>query len=172
MDALIDGLRRGDAAAFDQAYSLYQARVYSFLYRLCGRRELAEDLAQETWLKLARSAHALRADTQLKAWLLTVARNALRSHRRWSIVRARPPEDPRTPRRPDEEAEARRTLSALERALLALPEAHREVLLLVGVEGLDQPQAAAVLGISYDALRQRLSRARALLEEKMADVAA
>jgi RNA polymerase sigma-70 factor (ECF subfamily) len=58
----------------------------------------------------------------------------------------------------------------LERALASLPPASREVLLLVGVEGFEQEQAAAMLGITYDALRQRLARARAQLAERLAMV--
>ncbi len=55
----------------------------------------------------------------------------------------------------------------LERALAELPVASREVLLLVGVENMDQDEVARILGVSYDAMRQRLSRARAQLAEKM-----
>jgi len=61
------------------------------------------------------------------------------------------------------------TCRDLERALAALPEIHREVLLLVGVEGLDIKQAAAVLAIGHDAGRQRLARARAALAEALAE---
>lgn len=173
VDALIEGLRRGDAAAFDQAYSLYRTRIYSFLHRLAGRRDLAEDLFQETWLKLARSAMGLREDTELGAWLYTVARNAYRSHRRWTIVdagRLRGFEHEPTPERsgPDDDLAARRELSTLERALAQIPENYREILLLVGVEGFEQERVAEMLGVSYDVVRQRLSRGRALLADRMA----
>jgi len=56
---------------------------------------------------------------------------------------------------------------ALERALAELPTASREVLVLIGVEGIDQERAAAILGIGYAALRQRLARARAELARRM-----
>jgi len=58
-------------------------------------------------------------------------------------------------------------VALLEAALKQLPLASREVLLLVGVEGMDQEEVARVLGVTYDALRQRLSRARAQLAETM-----
>ena len=61
-------------------------------------------------------------------------------------------------------------MEKLERALEALPPASREVLLLVGVEGFEQEKVAEMLGIKYDALRQRLARARAQLAEKLAMV--
>src|SRR5262249_49451473 len=73
---LLRRLRAGDAAAFDAAYERHAARVYRFLLRLCRNREAAEDVLQETWLKLATRAHELAGDTDLRAWLFTVARNA------------------------------------------------------------------------------------------------
>lgn len=172
---LVDGLRRGDAAAFDRTYAAYHRRIHSFLLRLSGRADTAEDLAQETWLKLAKAAPTLREDTRLGPLLFTIARNAFVSHRRWamldlsrivtigldtiSAISSEP--------LPDEEHERARSIALLEKALAELPVASREVLLLVGVEGLEQEEVARILGVSYDALRQRLSRARGQLAAKM-----
>jgi RNA polymerase sigma-70 factor (ECF subfamily) len=171
---IVEGLRRGERSAFDAAYGRYRARIHGFLLRLAGRRDVAEDLFQETWLKLARSAPRLAEDTDLGAWLFTVARNAWVSHRRWSMLdvsRLVALEDDAVAAAiddaPDERAEASQSIVRLERALASLPASAREVLLLVGVEGFDQEEAAAILGIRYDALRQRLARARALLAEKI-----
>jgi RNA polymerase sigma-70 factor (ECF subfamily) len=162
------GLRRGDASAFDAVYAAYHRRLYNYLYRLVGRAA-AEDLCQETWLKLSRHATSLRDDTELGAWLFTVARNAWLSHKRWLLVDAGRKRgvtvEPVVA--PDQATDARRRLDALERALAALPLPYREALLLVGVDGLPQEQAARVLGIGYDALRQRVGRARAMLTEQM-----
>ena len=160
-------LKRGEAQAFDAVYARYHARSYQFLYRLAGRRDLAEDLFQETWLKLARHATTLRPDTDLAAWLFTVARNAYRSHRRGVLIdldRRRQAEPPEAQPSADRVVEARRELG---RALDSLSDGDKEVLLLVAVDGMEQEQAAAVLGIGYDALRQRLARARANLSAKM-----
>lgn len=172
---LVDGLRRGDVAAFDRTYAAYHRRVHSFLLRLSGRADTAEDLAQETWIKLAKAAPGLRDDTRLGPLLFTIARNAFVSHRRWAMldlsrivtigldsitaISSEP--------MPDEEHERARSIALLEKALADLPVASREVLLLVAVEGLEQEEVARILGVSYDALRQRLSRARGQLAEKM-----
>ncbi|HEY8075967.1 MAG TPA: RNA polymerase sigma factor [Labilithrix sp.] len=172
--ALVDGLRRGDGAAFDRVYSAYNARIYAFLLRLSGRRDTAEDLAQETWMKLAKAAPTLREDTTLAALLFTIARNAFLSHRRWAmldlsrlVVVGLETVAIAGGDAPDEAHERSRAMKLLERALGELPVASREVLLLVGVEGLEQEEVARVLGVSYDALRKRLSRARAELADKM-----
>ena len=170
---LVTGLRRGDAAAFRRAYATYRPRVYGFLLRLSGRRDVADDLLQETFLKLARNAPSLREDTRLVAWLFTVARNEFLSYRRWSVLDitrilsfGREQSDA-VDEGPEERTEAQARLVRLERALSELPPASREVLLLVGVEGLEQEEAAQILGVDYAALRQRLSRARAELAHRI-----
>ncbi len=102
-------------------------------------------------------------DSDLGAWIFTVARNQFRSWRR------------RAPEPTADEAVAELAAAPhagasdvdLERALAALPEMHREILLLVGVEGLSTDRAAQVLAIRPDAARQRLARARAALAEAL-----
>jgi len=173
---VVAGLRGGSPAAFDRAYDAWRPRVYGFLLRMCGRRDLAEDLLQETFVRLATRARDLREDTRLGPWLFTVARNLHVSHRRAAVLdRDRLDElsragGGRTPTPFDDLAgtEARRRL---ERVLAALPETYREVILLVAVERMAPADAAGVLSIKPDALRQRLSRARAMLEEALVEPA-
>jgi len=172
---LVAGLRAGDAAAFDEVYDAYRPRVFAFLLRMSRSRTVAEDLLDETWLRLVQHAHGLRPDTRLGPWLFTVARNLYWSHRRSSLV-----EEASVPAllglwpfpapwpSPFDLAAAGELQRRVERALAALSPQHREVLLLVGHEGLTPTDAAAVCGITADALRQRLSRARAALAEQLA----
>jgi RNA polymerase sigma-70 factor (ECF subfamily) len=176
---LVGRLRRGDPAAFDEVYALYRARLYSFLRRLTGRRELAEDLSQETWLRLADRAVDLREDTVLSAWLFTVARNLAASYwrSRWldgplvsNIDDLDPPDDPAVS--PERLAEATDDRRVLEASLAALAPTDREVLLLVGAEGLSPAEAAAVCGLKPGTLRKRLERARARLSAALDRLAA
>src|SRR5262249_34958260 len=116
------------------------------------------------------ATHAARLDpeTDLPAWIFTIARNRFRSTRRRADA-AEAPRDPAVLERvagaPPADDPACRDL---ERALASLPELHPEVLLLVGVGGLDARRAGGVLEISHDAARQRLGRARAALAEALA----
>jgi len=167
---LIEQLRRGDEAAFDAVYDAFNLRLFTFLLRLTRRHHVAEDLLEETWLRLVKHAHRLRPDTRLGPWLFTVARNL-----HVSYVRSRLIEDsttaglmtlwPFTTDRssPFEATAASELERRIERALASLPPASREVLLLVGVAGLDHSDAADVCGITPEALRQRLHRARTML---------
>ena len=83
---LVARLRSGDAEAFDAIYDEYRPRIFGFLLRLSRRRTVAEDLLDETFLRLVRHAPALRTDTNLGAWLFTVARNLYWSYRRASAL--------------------------------------------------------------------------------------
>jgi len=72
---LVARLREGDTGAFDEAYDAYRPRVFAFLLRMTRSRAVAEDLLDETWLRLVRHARRLLPDTRLGPWLFTVARN-------------------------------------------------------------------------------------------------
>jgi len=166
---LVAALRAGDVTAFDAAYDRYRASLYSFLVRMTGQRTLSEDLLQDTFVRLARHAKRLRPDTNLRAWLFAVARNQCRSHYRWAALdarrtgelhRASQPGPDGAVRTPFEELAGNQMELAVERALAELAPPLREALLLVAVERLTPSEAAAVAGVSADALRQRLRRAR------------
>jgi RNA polymerase sigma-70 factor (ECF subfamily) len=154
-------LRRRDPRGFDQAYATYGARLFGFLTRLLGRteRHLAEDLLQQTFLKLAEHGPELRADSDLRAWLFTVARNAFLGQMRGRRATAESPSlELVADFAPD--AEARLMLGDVEQALSRLRLDDRELLLLVGVEGLEPLAVSKLLGLEPATLRKRLARAR------------
>jgi RNA polymerase sigma factor (sigma-70 family) len=173
--AWVEGLRRGDPAAFDAVFAAYRRRLYGYLVRMTRSRDVAEDLLQETFLRLAQHAKLLAADTRLGAWLFTVAHRLFVSWTRARAVRAQlagdlPAREPAgTERSPLEAIADSQAQLALERAFAALPAAHREVALLVGVEGLAPAEVAEILGLRPDAVRQRLARARAHLAELLGE---
>jgi RNA polymerase sigma-70 factor (ECF subfamily) len=167
---LVTRLQGGDAAAFRLLYARHEGRIFRFLLRLANDRAVAEDLFQETWLSLARAASGLQPVDDLAPLLFTIARNKFLNWRRWALLDVSRLEI--FGRGPDPAAragasDAREELAAIDRALSELPIASREILLLVGVEGLEPSQAAAVLGIEGDAARQRLARARAQLADRI-----
>lgn len=164
--ALVRRLRAGDSAAFDEIYAVFNNRLLSFLTRMASNRSIAEDLLEETWLRLVSSAEDLRADTRLGPWLFTVARNLYVSYCRSrlreiaytaDLVLLWPGELPRTP---FDTASFNELEEHLEAAIAQLPPTYREAILLVCVEHLRPVDAAAVCGISAQLFRQRLKRAR------------
>lgn len=167
--ALVERLRAGDPDVFDVVHGHFNTRLFNFLARLSRRRDVAEDLLEETWMRLVARAPQLRPDTQLGPWLFTVARNLYASYRRSRLLEDShaagllglwPSGLPHPS--PFEVAAANETARRIETAIGALPLAHREALLLV-VEGLRPAEAAIICGVSPEAMRQRLSRARGSL---------
>lgn len=172
--ALVERLRQGDCEAFDEVHATFNTRLFTFLVRVSRRREVAEDLLEETWLRLVKHARRLDPDTRLGAWLFTVARNLHVSYRRSraledaagdSLMALWPAGVPTAS--PFEETAASELERRIERALAVMPTASREVLLLVGVAGLDHADAADVCGLTPQALRQRLHRAREALSKAL-----
>ncbi len=163
---LVSRLQSGDATAFDEIYDAFNHRLLSFLTRLARNRPLAEDLLEETWLRLVSRNQVLHEETHLGPWLFAVARNLYVSH-----CRSRAREESYTAdlillwpswpsQSPLDSASLHQFEERLEAAIGALPTMYREVILLVGVEQLRPIDAAKVCGISPEAFRQRLSRAR------------
>jgi RNA polymerase sigma-70 factor (ECF subfamily) len=164
--AWIDGLRRGEPGAFDAVFAAYRRRLYGYLVRMTRRRDIAEDLLQDTFLRLAQRARKLAPDTRLSAWLFTVAHRLVISWTRAQAVRAQLAGDlPAREVGSDDRSPLgalvdSQTQIALERAFASLAPPYREVALLVGVEGLAPTEVAEILGQKPDAIRQRLARAR------------
>jgi RNA polymerase sigma-70 factor (ECF subfamily) len=149
--------------AFQEAYAAHRGVVFGFLLRLAGDADTAADLFQNVWIKLSRHRQRLRADTELRAWLCTVARHEYLSYRRAQLLDlSRVLALGREPGPDPTEHDPR--LVEVNAALRQLPDADREVLLSTSVDGLSLRQAASVLGITEPALRQRLVRSRRKLE--------
>ena len=173
---LVGRLRMGDLEAFDTVHHTFNGRLYNFLARLSNRRDVAEDLLEETWLRLVTHARRLRPDTRLGPWLFTVARHLHASYCRSRLLEnshassllglwphGRPGPSPL------EAMEASETEQRVATALASLPLAYREALLLVVVEGLRCTDAAEICGVTAEAMRQRVSRARVLLARRLTD---
>jgi RNA polymerase sigma-70 factor (ECF subfamily) len=173
---LVARLRTGDPAAFEAVHEAFNSRLFNFLARLSNKRDVGEDLLEETWLRLVKHARRLRPDTRLGPWLFTVAR-----HVHASYCRSRMLEDShgggliglwphgRPGPSPFEALEANETGRRLATALAALPLGYREALLLVLVQGLRHSEAAEMCGVTTEAMRQRVSRGRALLARRLTD---
>lgn len=172
--ALVRRIRAGDGAALEEVHACFNRRLYNFLARLSRRRDVAEDLLEETWLRLVRHSRQLTPETSLGPWLFTVARNLYVSYCRsrsfdsgqsqellslWPSQSAEPS--------PFEQVVLTEMERRLESALASLPPAYREVLLLVGVEGISPVEAAIICGVTPETLRQRLHRARTKLAEAL-----
>jgi RNA polymerase sigma-70 factor (ECF subfamily) len=170
---LVSRLRQGHPGAFDELYRAHRDRLWRFTRQLSGSTERAEEIFQDTWVAAARHLRDLREETVLLPWLFTIARNRHRNAMRAQVFdeqrRAGAGAEPVVhPPLPDAQADQRRRAERVTAAFAGLPEAHREVLLLCLVEGLATQEVAGILELSPEAVRKRLSRARAELAAVMA----
>ena len=153
----------------DEAYGLYRDQLYGFLVSLTRDRDAAEDLLQETYVRLAREYRGGRPPQQVRAWLYQVARNIVISGGRRRHVAER-----WLARQPgkgvDASAEEHYMLRAagaeLRAALLELEPSDRTALLMAA-EGYTGAEIAAATGRSCAAVRTRMCRARGRLRERL-----
>lgn len=159
---------RGDTASLDALFSRHHRRLYGFLVRLTGDRDLADDLVQDVFLRLLRFRASYRADGQFVPWLFRIARNAAADRhqevRRGTEKVAADDSAPDNDPAPLDRLISHEEQQQLERVPASLPLAHREVLLLRGTERLSHRDLAIALHCSEGAARVRLHRALAALK--------
>jgi len=177
--ALVEAARGGDASALDALIERHQSRVFRFATRMCRNTEDARDVLQETLLSMARSVGRFRGESSVSTWLFAIARSfCIKSRRRRAGApaeilsleaegRAATSAIPDDAPGPDRVLERQEIASTVGAALHSLDPRHREVLLLRDVEELTAPEVAEVLGLSVEAVKSRLHRARAALRERL-----
>jgi RNA polymerase sigma-70 factor (ECF subfamily) len=171
-DTLLRAAQTGDRAALEALLRQHQHGVYRYGLKVCRTTEDAEDAVQETLWAATRAIRAFRGGpSAITSWLFAIVRReCFRLFERWKLEHragvdadAVDPLDVATSL--DDEVASRRRGELLAGALAALDPIHREVILLRDIQGLSAPEAAATLGISLDALKSRLHRARGRLRE-------
>jgi RNA polymerase sigma factor (sigma-70 family) len=166
----------GDRDAFGQIVSRYQALICSLAYNATGSIRQSEDLAQETFLNAWLGLGQLRETSKLRAWLCGIVRHkisgALASAGREPSHAAEPLDTMNEPAAsealPSEQAVSREEQAILWRSLEQIPDIYRETLILFYRENQSVESVAASLELSQDAVKQRLSRGRKLLQEQVA----
>jgi RNA polymerase sigma-70 factor, ECF subfamily len=156
----------GDTAAFERLYRQYSPRVYGLCLRLTGQREMAEDCTQESFISAWGALNRFERRSRFSTWLHQIAVNCVMSKRkglRFEYEVAEPVTG--LPDRADPGSDL--PPLDLERAIAALPEGARHVLVLVGIYGYSHCEAAAALGIAEGTCKAQLHRARHLLTERL-----
>lgn len=172
MDTDIDRTAAGDHVAFGRIVEAHQGRIFGYLGRMGLDSATAEDIAQETFLRLWRNARQFDAKRSSPAtWILTIARNLALTHlarpaRRVEIMDgAEPPDAICDRQQPDEALHAKQQRARLHAALERLAPADRSMLAASYVDDLDLAEIARIEGCSTGAAKVRLHRARARLRE-------
>lgn len=175
-------LRSGNMAGFDFLIQKYRKPIISFMYRMVRNQSVAEELAQEVFLRVYRSRETYRAEARFSTWLYRIATNlgvnyARDTHRERtaSTIYLDEP-DSETGTTPDvadstpgaeERLVRQERLNAIREHVLALPERQRMAVLMHKYEGMDYKQIGDVLKLSESATKSLLFRAYQTLREKL-----
>ncbi len=175
---LLERSRTGDTAALETLLEQHQAQVYRFGMKMCRNPEDAQDVLQDTLLAMARGVRDFKGASSVSTWLFAIARSFCIKKRRKrkaapSTVQSLDADslnpEPIDPKKPPDDALAQREVErALEAAIAALEPKYREVLILRDMEGLTAPEVAEVTGLSVQAVKSRLHRARRSVREGLA----
>jgi RNA polymerase sigma-70 factor (ECF subfamily) len=167
--------RGGDQAAFDQLFRRWAGPMLRYLERMVRDSATAEDLLQETFLRVFRARDRYQPEARFSTWLYTIATNLALNELRRPRRRAphRSTDEGESDEHPlslegnepraDDVAHARSTREALERELSALPERQRAALVLSAVEGLSYAEVAVNLETTEKSVKALVHRARATL---------
>jgi RNA polymerase sigma-70 factor (ECF subfamily) len=166
--AVARGLRRRDPELLDRLIEQYQYRLYRYLFYLAGSQETAEDLFQETWIRVLERGHQYDGQSKFATWLFAIARHLL-----IDLSRRKSPQsldaltevDSGQPFEPEADGPSaldlvasRETGARIQASLRQLPAIYREVLLLRFQEDLRLEEIAAVLGTPLPTVKSRLYR--------------
>lgn len=171
-DTLIDRARQGDAVAMNTLLEEVAPAVRRFGLRMCRHEADADEVMQDTLLAVVKNLPSFEGRSSLSSWVFTLARTACSRKRRGlknqpHVSDEDAPEPAAHHPDPEEAVEKRQLAERVAAAIDALPQEQRDVLHLRDVEGLSGEDTAAALGISLEAMKSRLHRARSALERKL-----
>lgn len=171
-DELMRRVREGDETAFAAIVDRHQNSLVNYLAQMCGNREQAEEVAQESFVRLYRTANRYRANGSVAPYLFRIATNHLRTlwrrEKRWKILSFgiwQPDTDAHTPAddliRDEETRQVRNALSRL-------PVTYRAALVMREIEGWSYQQIADALGCPEGTVKSKINRGRAQLRSELA----
>lgn len=182
--SLVEQAKAGDFAAMETLLTKYERQVYNLARRIVDQHQDAEEVCQQTFVSVLEHLGEFREESQFRTWLLRIATNHALALLRKRAVRSGPSLDDREsndsydgiPRpeyiavwreTPEDIAARREIREQIDRALADVNEKHRVVFVLRDIEGLSTRETADILGISQEAVKVRLLRARLMLRERL-----
>jgi len=183
---LAEALLAGDDTAFVEFVEIFRAKIFQFSLMTCGHREDAEEVAQDTLLKVFENFNQLQDPRSVRSWVFRIAKNACLLKRRKSVFAPKTElslEDylPQLEQAnggtrmqiadwsmvPDNQMLQSQLKDILTQAIRELPDLYRSVLLLRDVEELSTEETAQILDVSQDVVKTRLHRARLAIRQKL-----
>jgi RNA polymerase sigma-70 factor, ECF subfamily len=178
----IERLAKRDERAFNELVELYEARVFRLLLRMMGRRDEAEDMAQEVFVQIFKAIGTFRGDAKLSTWIYRVSVNLCKNRMKYLSRRHTDGEDELEPvaeraaleeakgvtfadvPQPDRLVEGYQMERVVQICISELEPDFREVLILRDVEDLSYEELSEITGLPDGTVKSRLHRARAMLK--------
>jgi RNA polymerase sigma-70 factor (ECF subfamily) len=157
-EALMARVQAGEESALAELFGRYRSRLYGFLVRRVGHGA-ADDLFQDTWLRVVRSKEKFDPERRFSTWLFQIANNLCRDRGRRRSVRRRAQEEMMAQRGQRTQAPTVDLRLDVRRRMAGLPERLREVLLLRYFHGMTEREIAEVVGIPAGTVKSRLHTA-------------
>ncbi len=166
---LIQRARRGDAEAFGDLVTRYQANVFNVCYRILHERAEAEDMTQETFIRVQERLDGFNDERPFQPWIRRVAANVCLNHleSRRVATELDDERDADESRRPESQVEFRERSEQIRNALASLPAHYRVVVELRHYQELSYDEIATVMNIPLSDVKSHLFRARRILAEKL-----
>lgn len=178
----IERLAMRDERAFNELVELYEARVFRLVFRMLGRRDEAEDMAQEVFVQVFKAIGTFRGDSKLSTWIYRVGVNLCKNRMKYLSRRHARGEEELEPAaeqapldeakgvtlgsvdRPDRMVEGLQVQRLVQSCISEMDPDFREVLILRDVEDLSYEELAQITGLPEGTVKSRLHRARAMLK--------
>ena len=168
--ALVERLKNGDSQAYDELVRQYDKQLFAFIIRFVNDYDLAEDIFQETWIKVIRAIKGFRGDSKLSSWLFQIAlnqsRDSLRKKGRHTHVSLDGNEALEVPSPPNVSAEKIHTKEEVKRIVASLPDKMREVIVLKYYHDLNDAEISEIAGCPEGTVKSRLHRAAKIIRSK------
>ncbi len=158
-------VKAGDRAAFEEIFRLFQKPLANYLYRLTGNRARAEDLLQDAFLRLWKAAPTYEPTAKVSTYVFRIAHNLFLNEAARRREKALESMDAETTFDPAGDMNRREVQSAVQKAIEALPEGEREVLLLSEYNGFKYAEISEILGIPVGTVKSRMFSAVQRLKE-------
>lgn len=179
VEILIAKTRAGDIQAFKALYDRYNRKVLNFCYRLTGSKEIAEEVAQETFISVFKNLKSLKNVSRFEPWLFMIARNyvyqAYRKHKVTEVSVDETDENDREVIQLESEADSpedhvlRGELRVVTQEIIqSLGEKYREAFVLAVLEGFSYQDVSEMLGRKIQSVKTDIHRARLMIREKLA----
>ena len=172
---------KGDITAFNKIVSRYQGRLLNFVYRFTGDRETAQDIVQETFLRVYRKREQYCSTANLSTWIFTIAGNLakseLRHRKRWHLVPISKEAHQDVAEKiadqslgPNQIAEKKAIERNIQEAIGSLPAKYREAVILRDIEAMPYEQIAQIVGCPVGTIKSRVNRGRLQLQKRLEQI--